>query len=145
MLTEGAVRAGRGRLRLLLQSSRPDQSFCTSPRVKRLLTPAPVCISSPAAGWRVPGLHRAAWRLSCPLHTTCRQQRGCFHLPESRVQTCTSVPALPRAGLGLVSSQRHHCAPSVLQKCRYRGLTFINRREEEIMLAKYCQILQIND
>lgn len=34
---------------------------------------------------------------------------------------------------------------SVLQKCWYRGLTFINSREEEIMLAKYCQILQIND
>lgn len=145
MLAETAARAGRRRLQLLLRSSRPDQPFCASPRAKRLLTAAPVCVSSPAAGWRVPGLHWAARQLSCLLHITCRQQQGCFHLPESQVQTCTSVPVLPRADLGLVSSQRRHCARSVLQKCRYQGLTFINWGEEEIMLAKYCQILQIND
>lgn len=80
------MRAGRGRLHLLLQPSRPDQPFCAAPRAKNLLTPASACISSPAAGWRVPGLPGAVRRLSCPLHTMC------FYLPDGWVQTCTSMP-----------------------------------------------------
>lgn len=75
----------------------------------------------------------------------CRQQHGRLHLPGSQVQPYTSLSAPAGVGLGLVSSQRHHRAPSVLQKCHYRGLTFINWEEEEVTLAKYCQILQIND
>lgn len=49
------------------------------------------------------------------------------------------------SGFGTVNSQLHRSVASVLQKCQYWGLTFINWGEEEIMLAKYCQILQIND
>lgn len=100
------------RLNLLLQSSRPEQPFCASLRTKSLLTPALVCVG--------------CW-MEGPM---CRQRQSRLHLPGSQVQPCTSLPALARVGLGLVSSQRHHCAPSVLQKCQYRGLTFINWEEE---------------